>query len=72
LVLELGDGEWLVNPGSVGQPRDGDARASWLLLDTDAWTATFGRVDYEIEAAADAIVAAGLPVELAQRLFVGQ
>jgi diadenosine tetraphosphatase ApaH/serine/threonine PP2A family protein phosphatase len=71
-VLELGDGEWLVNPGSVGQPRDGDPRASWLLLDTDSWTATFGRVEYRIEEAAEAIVAAGLPVELAQRLFVGQ
>ena len=39
-VLEMPEGEWLVNPGSVGQPRDGDPRAAWLMLDTDAWTAT--------------------------------
>jgi predicted phosphodiesterase len=71
-VVELRDGEWMVNPGSVGQPRDGDSRASWLLLDTDAWTATFRRVEYRIDEAADAIVAAGLPAELAQRLYVGQ
>ena len=36
--LDIGGGEWLLNPGSVGQPRDGDPRAAWLLLDTDAWT----------------------------------
>jgi predicted phosphodiesterase len=71
-MLELRDGEWMVNPGSVGQPRDGDPRASWLLLDTDAWTATFQRVEYRIDEAAKAIVAAGLPRELAQRLYVGQ
>jgi diadenosine tetraphosphatase ApaH/serine/threonine PP2A family protein phosphatase len=71
-VLELGDGEWMVNPGSVGQPRDGDSRASWLLLDTETWTATFRRVEYRIEEAAKAIEAAGLPLELAQRLYVGQ
>ena len=36
-ALDLATGEWLLNPGSVGQPRDGDPRAAWLLLDTDAW-----------------------------------
>ena len=38
-ALDLATGEWLVNPGSVGQPRDGDPRAAWLLLDTGAWQA---------------------------------
>src|SRR2546423_645338 len=38
VTLELGEGEWLVNPGSVGQPRDGDPRAAWLELDTAEWT----------------------------------
>ena len=36
-ALDLGAGEWMLNPGSVGQPRDGDSRAAWLLLDTDGW-----------------------------------
>src|SRR5205085_10560896 len=37
--LDLQSGEWLINPGSVGQPRDGDPRAAWLELELDAWTA---------------------------------
>jgi predicted phosphodiesterase len=70
--LDLADGEWLVNPGSVGQPRDGDPRAAYLMLDTEGWTASFRRVEYPIQEAADAILAAGLPADLAQRLYVGQ
>jgi predicted phosphodiesterase len=70
--LDLGEGRWLVNPGSVGQPRDGDPRAAWLELDTDIWAATYRRTDYEIERAADSIGAAGLPEHLGRRLFVGQ
>lgn len=70
--LELGDGKWLINPGSVGQPRDGDSRASWLELDTEAWTARYRRVSYEIDRAATAIEEAGLPGALARRLYVGQ
>jgi predicted phosphodiesterase len=69
--LEMADGRWLVNPGSVGQPRDGDPRAAWLMLDTEAWTARFHRVEYPVEAAAKAIVEAGLPRQLADRLFAG-
>jgi diadenosine tetraphosphatase ApaH/serine/threonine PP2A family protein phosphatase len=69
---ELDEGEWLLNPGSVGQPRDGDPRAAWLELDTDGWTATWHRVDYDIEAAAAAIRTAGLPETLAERLEVGR
>ncbi len=70
--LEIGRGRWLINPGSVGQPRDGDPRAAWLELDTDAWHATFHRIDYDIDRAADAIVATDLPEHLARRLYVGQ
>jgi predicted phosphodiesterase len=70
--LEIGRGSWLINPGSVGQPRDGDARAAWLELDTEAWRATFHRVEYDIDRAADAIVATELPEHLARRLYVGQ
>jgi diadenosine tetraphosphatase ApaH/serine/threonine PP2A family protein phosphatase len=71
-LLNLESGEWLVNPGSVGQPRDGDPRASWLELDTEQWTARFRRVEYDIAAAAGAIVAAGLPSHLAERLELGR
>ena len=67
----MADGEWLVNPGSVGQPRDGDPRAAYLMLDTDDWTATFRRVEYPIDEAARAIVDAGLPRSLADRLYQG-
>lgn len=70
--LEIDEGRWLINPGSVGQPRDGDPRAAWLELDTDSWQATYHRVDYDIDRAAEAIERAGLPEHLAKRLFVGR
>jgi predicted phosphodiesterase len=70
--LDLREGEWLVNPGSVGQPRDGDPRAAWMELDLDALTATFHRVEYDIAGAAAAIRAAKLPDSLAERLQYGQ
>jgi predicted phosphodiesterase len=68
--IEL-DGRWLLNPGSVGQPRDGDPRAAWLLLDTDAKLAEFQRVAYPIEQTQSAMSAAGLPEPLAARLAQG-
>jgi predicted phosphodiesterase len=71
-VLNLESGDWLVNPGSVGQPRDGDPRAAWLELDTEEWTVHFHRVPYNIAAAAESILAAGLPSQLAERLEVGR
>ncbi|MFN8162857.1 MAG: metallophosphoesterase family protein [Solirubrobacterales bacterium] len=71
-ILDLDSGEWLINPGSVGQPRDADPRAAWLELDTDEWTARFHRVRYDIAAAAEAIIAAGLPASLAERLDLGR
>jgi predicted phosphodiesterase len=70
--VDLSEGRWLVNPGSVGQPRDGDPRAAWLELDTGSWEATYRRVDYEIDRAAEAIDATDLPEHLARRLYVGQ
>ena len=69
---ELGSGRWLINPGAVGQPRDGDPRAAWLLLDLVAWTASWRRVDYPVDEAADAVREAGLPAALADRLYYGQ
>jgi diadenosine tetraphosphatase ApaH/serine/threonine PP2A family protein phosphatase len=71
-ALDLSTGEWLVNPGSVGQPRDGDPRAAWMLLDTETWRAEWRRVEYDIRGAAAAIRAARLPDSLAERLQYGQ
>lgn len=71
-LLDLAEGEWLLNPGSVGQPRDGDPRAAWLELDTDEWTARYHRVTYDAVAAGAAILEAGLPTALAERLQIGR
>ena len=70
--LDMETGEWLVNPGSVGQPRDGDPRAAWLELDLDDWKAVYRRTDYDIAGAAAAIRGARLPESLAERLLYGQ
>jgi diadenosine tetraphosphatase ApaH/serine/threonine PP2A family protein phosphatase len=70
--LDIAAGEWLINPGSVGQPRDGDPRAAWMVLDTGAWRATYRRTEYDVAAAAAAIRAAHLPESLAERLEYGQ
>jgi predicted phosphodiesterase len=69
--LDIGAGQWLLNPGSVGQPRDGDPRAAYLLLDLDAKRAEFRRVDYDIERTQAEIREAGLPEALAERLATG-
>jgi diadenosine tetraphosphatase ApaH/serine/threonine PP2A family protein phosphatase len=69
--IDMAEGDWLVNPGSVGQPRDGDPRASYLMLDTASWTASFRRIEYPIDDAARAIIDAGLPRSLADRLYQG-
>lgn len=70
-LLDLSSGQWLINPGSVGQPRDGDPRAAWLELDTVEPVARFHRTPYDVDRAAASIVAAGLPRRLADRLQVG-
>jgi diadenosine tetraphosphatase ApaH/serine/threonine PP2A family protein phosphatase len=71
--LALGDGaSYLVNCGAVGQPRDGDGRAAFGLLDTQRKTLAVVRVDYDVAAAQAKIIAAGLPEVLAQRLGMGR
>jgi len=69
-TYELGS-RCVVNPGSVGQPRDGDARAAYAMLDTGTSNVTFHRVAYPIEEAQRRIRARGLPDIFAQRLAVG-
>jgi predicted phosphodiesterase len=69
--IDLAAGRWLLNPGSVGQPRDGDPRAAWLILDTEEETVLFQRSSYDIQRTADAIATATLPRPLADRLFIG-
>jgi diadenosine tetraphosphatase ApaH/serine/threonine PP2A family protein phosphatase len=71
-LVELGEARHILNPGSVGQPRDGDPRAAWLELDLDARTAAFHRVEYDIARTQSEIRAAGLPDILAERLAHGQ
>jgi predicted phosphodiesterase len=70
--LAIEHGEWLLNPGSVGQPRDGDPRAAWVELDLERWTVAFHRTEYDIAGAAAAIRGARLPDSLAERLSYGQ
>jgi predicted phosphodiesterase len=72
LRLDLSEGRWLLNPGSVGQPRDGDPRAAWMEIDTRRQAARYHRVAYDIDRAAASIVEAGLPKRLADRLYIGQ
>jgi diadenosine tetraphosphatase ApaH/serine/threonine PP2A family protein phosphatase len=62
----------LLNPGSVGQPRDGDPRAAFLLLDLDRRIATFRRVDYDVERTQAEMRQARLPEALAARLTLGE
>jgi diadenosine tetraphosphatase ApaH/serine/threonine PP2A family protein phosphatase len=69
--VELGGVHALLNPGSVGQPRDGDPRAAYLLLDLEAQQASFRRVDYDVERTQREIRDAGLPELLAARLELG-
>ena len=64
--------KYLLNPGSVGQPRDGDWRSAYVLFDTEKRMAIFHRVEYELAAAQEKIRAAGLPAHLASRLGVGR
>jgi diadenosine tetraphosphatase ApaH/serine/threonine PP2A family protein phosphatase len=61
----------LLNPGSVGQPRDADPRAAWLVLDLEAEQAVFRRTEYDVAAAQHDSRAAGLPEILAERLAHG-
>jgi predicted phosphodiesterase len=64
--------KYLVNPGSVGQPRDGDHRAAYSIADTTSRCLEMFRLDYPIEQAQEKVIKAGLPEVLAQRLGVGR
>ena len=72
-VLALVEGvKYMVNPGSVGQPRDGDPRAGYAIVDTDARHVELLRLGYRIEEAQAKIIDAGLPDVLARRLSAGR
>lgn len=70
--VELGDGRAIVNPGSVGQPRDGDPRASYAVYDSDSGTLTHRRVEYDIAATQRKMHERGLSHYLAERLTYGR
>ncbi len=69
--LVLGKNRLIINPGGVGQPRDGDPRASYAIYDSEAKMIKLYRVPYDIEATQDKMMRAGLPVRLASRLSYG-
>ncbi|HEX6700542.1 MAG TPA: metallophosphoesterase family protein [Gaiellaceae bacterium] len=69
--VDLAASRWLLNPGSVGQPRDGDPRAAYVILDLDRKRALFHRVPYAVERTQEEILDAGLPETLAGRLALG-
>ena len=71
--IALDDGRrYLINPGSVGQPRDGDPRAAYAILDTSTREIVIRRVAYPVDRACDRILASGLPKALGQRLVRGR
>lgn len=69
--IKLGRNRLILNPGSVGQPRDGDPRAAYAILDTDERAVEFFRIPYAIEETQQMMSAAGLPPRLITRLSVG-
>lgn len=72
-TLKLEEGvRYVINPGSVGQPRDGDPRAAFAIYDSEGPTLTLRRVPYAVDAAQRRILGAGLPASLANRLAVGR
>jgi predicted phosphodiesterase len=71
-VVELGEERLCINPGSAGQPRDGDPRVSYAILDTDEGTIAFHRVEYDVDATQKRMRAVGLPEALAGRLSIGR
>jgi diadenosine tetraphosphatase ApaH/serine/threonine PP2A family protein phosphatase len=65
------EGKYLINPGSVGQPRSGDPRAQFAIFDPQTRTVEFVKVRYDVEVVVDAVLAAGLPEMLGERLRFG-
>jgi diadenosine tetraphosphatase ApaH/serine/threonine PP2A family protein phosphatase len=73
VALQLKSGtRYMINPGSVGQPRDGDWRAAFAVFDTDSQIVHFHRTPYNLKAAQDRIFSANLPARLATRLAAGR
>jgi diadenosine tetraphosphatase ApaH/serine/threonine PP2A family protein phosphatase len=72
LHVTIGTGHYLINPGSVGQPRDGDPRAGFAIYDAEAKIVEIHRVAYPVERTQARIREAGLPEALAQRLMIGR
>ena len=71
IEVDLTAAQHLLNPGSIGQPRDNDPRAAWLVIDTESHRATFRRTDYPIEQTQAEMQERGLPPALAERLAQG-
>jgi len=69
--LALGRNRLIINPGGVGQPRDGDSRASYAIYDSETKQVRLYRVPYDIRATQDRMVARGLPIRLVSRLSYG-
>ena len=69
--LALGDSRLIINPGGVGQPRDGDPRTSYAIYDSENEIITLHRIPYDIEATQEKMMGVGLPVRLASRLSQG-
>lgn len=70
--VALEDLRFVANPGSVGQPRDGDPRAAYAIVDTEAASISFHRVEYALDVTQEKMRAAGLPLFLAERLSRGR
>lgn len=71
-VVDVSVGRWCLNPGSVGQPRDSDPRASFALYDPQRAAVTFRRVPYAVDKTQALMAAAGLPEPLGRRLLFGR
>ena len=71
-TLRLGPRRMIINPGSVGQPRDGDPWASYATLDSETMTWEFHRVPYAVEITQERMRARGLPIRLIERLAIGR
>lgn len=71
-VVELHRGRWFVNPGSVGQPRDRDPRASYAIIDSADMTVSYFRVEYPVAEVQHQMKQIGLPVMLIERLALGR
>ena len=69
--LVLGDSRLIINPGGVGQPRDGDPRASYAIYDSESRQVKLYRLDYDIRATQDRMIERGLPMRLVTRLSYG-